>query len=479
MDSPNQSGSDEDGAEHDVGYLPAVDEPRPVRRGPALPIAGRVNLQNHVAEGNRPQVPCLREYWSDPGDQTSLHPRRLLMTLFGYLLKYSPEPGRKRRRLGLKTCTELRPMVAALMEQLDNGAPHADHSQRSQGKDLYARVAICLSGCSWRTFRKQHCLWSQAVDVVRDTWALLYTRQRSHLNLGRLIDTALRHSESDMRGPDGALPSDSLADDSEEDRTATGYGFLLTFNLNVGEGDKEALQIIQTGVVGKAKWMAFSKLSCYSSVFDEAVQWANLFAKDLSFKLCNVSMECCENSADPWRVHIHIFAALDPRSLTGLENTRCRVVPFSRCRWRDIRPNIHPCVTASGRFHSGRVATAIGVLSYYVLGPKIGQVLREGNIWPISDPSVQDPRLPCVSRSHAGYTSSLEVCVPQSVFFSTQISRRTCHDRSKTWPCVSFAGLSHRHQGDLGPVEEPQRGHSGNRDGHLAIQRSRCMQCHS
>lgn len=362
--------------------LPVVEDVPPLA-GLVLGSAASDAPRAPDPESQSDETQNLRSYFVDPEDETTWHPKRLMLTLLGFLMEQVPETSAKRLRVSGKSSGDLRAMLAAMTQFTSPEGVLITKAWRRAGANLYWRVGCFLSGKPTRQFHKEHFAFHQADSAVRDSWALLSLRCKRNEILAKALDQALTPGSMAVPPPRASCgtPSASVGDDPEA--STWGFGFLLTYNVNVGQDSKRALCIVQSGLVGKAKCSEFAQLDCYKEVFDDGARWADRLAKDLGFPMVNVGLELSEQSAEPWRVHMHVLVGLDPRNMNTIGQLKPRNLRPSRCIWRDTKPNISPCNPM--RPNAKNVACNLAALSYYVVGPKIGQVMRSANIWPITD----------------------------------------------------------------------------------------------
>ena len=328
----------------------------------------------------------LRKIFAHPEDASCWHPTRLFLDLLEYLLQQFPHRGVKRRRFSQKQYPSVLPCIIDSMQNFEAAEQLSyTKSELLGGRDQYRRIGMFLSNTSRRQFIGTHCQWDKTTTsvAVRRSWALLVRHCGTYRSLWKAVRGATDAKALENAVPASGAASASSTSDSTPDIQIKGFGFLLTFNLNVGENNDQARAIVIRGLPSKAKCQEFSQVECYRQTFEDAVSWATKLSADLHLPLVNVGMELSENSPDAWRVHVHILVAIDPRRLSGIGKLFAQEVGLRQFQWNNVKPNVSACNPP--RPTEKVVLSHLSNLSYYVMGPKIGQILSRGNIVPIKD----------------------------------------------------------------------------------------------
>ena len=324
----------------------------------------------------------LMQYYEDPCDDTSLHPKRLLMTVLVYLQDEISLPGKRLRR-SRKVCN-WRSVLADAACEMSIEHVQSDWAQRIRARYLYRQVAAAIGSVSRRGLVGQKlCRWAAASRDTQDRWAVLHRCYSSFPDVRQALDAAL----GAVCQPPPGVPAPSAVEKPAEEpariHEAKGYGFLLTFNTSTGKGVSEVTHVINRNLTGKALCREFAQLRCYSEAFEDACRWARKLGNELGMPLICVSMEKGGRASQPWRVHIHMMIGLNPGLVDALGRATPRTVPLQRFCWNNIKPMIQ--TVDPFRASAKGLVSALATLSYYVVGPKIGQIFREASIWPILD----------------------------------------------------------------------------------------------
>ena len=313
---------------------------------------------------------------------TRYHPERILRTVHTYLKATIPLPGTKRRRLG-----KINPYRSVLVDLDLDDCSGLDLGRilKRKARDLYRKLSASIARVTRRVFIKDYCKWGGSSEGVQQAWAVLVRACEDFRDVAAALEAATPdcHEPGDLDNYQ-TEPAGSSQDGCEpEDASVRGYGFLLTYNISAGEGVDEVMDLIRRGLPDEELCRLYGDLPCYKNKFRDAVRFATRLAQQLKLPLCNVGMEKSTNSEDLWRVHVHVLVSINPSGTSGLGRVFPVETQMSRFEWDGVKPNVQ--VIFPTRATAGVLAKNISNLSYYVVGPKIGQILKQATLWPITD----------------------------------------------------------------------------------------------
>ena len=162
-------------------------------------------------------------------------------------------------------------------------------------------------------------------------------------------------------------------------------GFILSYNTPlVARDHPEVIKIIQSGKTGAELRRSLKKVQLFQDAFDDLWGFANEVAKRHKMETVNVCMEHSEDGDHEARVHFHVFMGLDVHGGVGFEaHPSLRVVHHNEFLWRQIAPHVKPTIVQ--RKSWSQICLALTTGSYYVAGPKFGEIMKRSTHEPIQD----------------------------------------------------------------------------------------------
>ena len=164
----------------------------------------------------------------------------------------------------------------------------------------------------------------------------------------------------------------------------SGWGYLATYNTNIGVGDPMVLRWVQEGLRGEALRTKLLDHPLYRACFDRFWEWHQATAVSMGFETYCASMEHSEHARNPARIHLHAYAGVHISGGVGwMKSPRSLMISTEEMVWEGCRPHVRP--TTTRRKADAAVFHAVTGGVYYVVGEKIGGMYREANAWPIQD----------------------------------------------------------------------------------------------
>ena len=164
------------------------------------------------------------------------------------------------------------------------------------------------------------------------------------------------------------------------------YGWLATYNTDLGLQDPDILQWVQQGLRGSDLAAKLKEHDLIKKAFTRFVSFHKDRAEQHAFKTWAVALEHSMNAKHPARVHLHTYAGVDirgghllmgaplarPVSLTGLT--------FAGCDAPKVRP------TTIRRPSPSTILNGVSTGMYYVAGAKESSIMMEASMMPIEEP---------------------------------------------------------------------------------------------
>ncbi len=165
------------------------------------------------------------------------------------------------------------------------------------------------------------------------------------------------------------------------------YGFLATYNTNIGQREPRIVRWVQEGIRGEELKQLLMGHPLIKSCFERFAMHLKQIAQKLGFPTWAVCMEHSEHSQHPARVHMHAYAGVDIKSGQGFMGIpRAAAVDRNSLLWEASSP---PFVrfTNLRRPSPTSIYNAVASGMYYVAGGKIGSMFLEASLLPFKDSS--------------------------------------------------------------------------------------------
>ncbi len=326
-------------------------------------------------------------------DIVAMHPNKIFCMILEYVLERLATTSLTCRRHKVKGKATWQDCLAKLMvNQLSNIV-----SVSLTARDRWLAQAEMgtwiarLTGRSVRTVRSEMTKgaygcrdWSSQSDAVKCRFHFLRLLSKEAVFKEKLPEcSGIGRGRSVSFS--GAASSAVLAD-PERHNAVVCYGFLATYNTNVGMHDPAVLQWVQAGLSGDALRERLMQHPLMKSCFDRFVEHHKKVSKNLGFPTWAVAMEHGGHSNHPARVHIHSFAGVDIRNGIGFLGTpKPAAVDRSALQWE-------ACAAPFVKFTVFRrpsptvIFNAVASGMYYVAGGKTGNMFLDMSIKPFEDP---------------------------------------------------------------------------------------------
>ena len=257
------------------------------------------------------------------------------------------------------------------------------------GRNLYTRMLAIISGQPWRNLQKtHHSIWSQCRKEDKKEWCTLW-RIMTHVNIQKYVVLPRRRPGRRM---DEAVLQQETAHNGE---SFAGYGFLLSYNTDLGQADPDVIKLVQSGKSCEDLYKAMRGMAIYQEAFTELWEHANKIAVKMRLGTINLAMEHSSQGDHEARVHFHVFMGPDLRSGVGFGwNPVLAEVNSRDLQWRGIVPHVKASRPQKRSWN--QIYNAVAVGSYYVAGPKIGSIMKRSTYKPIEDIRATCSRHPTV-----------------------------------------------------------------------------------
>jgi len=163
------------------------------------------------------------------------------------------------------------------------------------------------------------------------------------------------------------------------------YGWLATYNTDLGLQDPEILQWVQQGLRGSELADKLKEHDLIKNAFSRFVSFHKDRAEKHSFKTWAVGLEHSRNAKHPARVHLHTYAGVDIRGghiLMGLplaSPVSKSGLTFPGCEAPNVR------FTIIRRPSSSAILNGVSTGMYYVAGAKESSLMMEASMIPIQE----------------------------------------------------------------------------------------------
>ena len=307
------------------------------------------------------------------------HPNRVFVTVLEYVLPRLPLSVRP-RRLNVKQFQGAAFVAAPTQDALCDLKVRMTRDRRMTARDTFRRW---LSRLARRPIRHiaaaSHITWSMLSDDGKGRWFIL-NKIMAH-------DTMSDTLPEDMHGLRTGNDVGPTAGDVVPHVTAhkiSGWGYLATYNTNIGLCDAMSTRWVQEGVRGEALKTKLISHPLYRACFDRFWEWHKDQAVKMGCGTYCASMEHSEHANSPARVHLHSYAGVQISGGVGCMKVP-RLLNFNEndLIWEGCRPHVMPTMTR--RKAEATVFNAVSTGVYYVVGEKSGTMFKEANAWPIQD----------------------------------------------------------------------------------------------
>lgn len=326
-------------------------------------------------------------------DIVAMHPNKIFCMILEYVLERFGTASLTSRRHKVKGKATWQDCLAKLKVNPLSNIVIVPLTSRDRwlAQTVMATWIARLTGRSVRTVRSEMskgahgcCDWSAQTDAAKCRFHFLRLLSKEAVFKEKLPEcSGIGRGRSVSLS--GAASSVVLAD-PERHNAVVCYGFLATYNTNVGMHDPIVLQWVQAGLSGDALRERLTQHPLMKSCFDRFVEHHKKVSKDLGFPTWAVAMEHGGHSNHPARVHIHAFAGIDIRNGIGFLGTpKPATVDRSALQWEACSP---PYVkfTVFRRPSPTVIFNAVASGMYYVVGSKTGNMFLDMSIRPFEDP---------------------------------------------------------------------------------------------
>lgn len=329
----------------------------------------------------------------------TMHPNKIFAISVQYIVQRAPAVMRTRRALkrkGRDWRYELHILSKDPMRDLEYNL-----CARTRSRAYYMMTAWIsrLSGRSIRLVRNdmadtwvQNGKWKLLDDKVKCRFVFLWQLEKVQAfqdAFPELFDRRVcgRSSQTSF-GVVAAAEVDSLP-------VTLCYGYLATYNTNLGLRDPEILQWVQQGLRGQELADKLKERELLKDAFQSFADFHKAAAEKHGFKAWAVAMEHSANAEHPARVHLHVYAGVDIRGghvFMGMPKPR----PVSKeaLQWDGCAA---PFVkyTLIRRPSPATILNGVSTGMYYVAGAKKSNLLLQASMYPFQDLGVV-----VVTRAH-------------------------------------------------------------------------------
>ena len=337
---------------------------------------------------------------ADPREVLDWHPNRvramLVTELHDRLQHLTPKRHKTKR---WDPISEFHSLLRGDTPIVSKKGTHGDHWR---GRDFYVRVINYVTGDGIRNVRKATSqTWQKVSNEDRHCWYLLH-RIAHDSRIAPILDMPKKNEKSKL---EAASAEYNQGGTKHGPQTWSGYGFVLSWNTDLGQDDPDVIKLLQSGKVGEDLFRSMKGLTLYQEAFTDLWEHANQVAMRKKLGTVNIGMEHSPNGDHEARVHFHGFLGPDLRSGVGFGwNPVLSEITSEEVKWRGIYPNIKP--TRPQKKSWTQIYQAVATGSYYVAGPKIGSILQRSTFKPIEDRAVFN----YIKERHANHRSG-KTCV--------------------------------------------------------------------
>ena len=258
------------------------------------------------------------------------------------------------------------------------------HQQRTTAKDFYVRALNYMTGDGIRKLKHGTSqAWQNCTNEDKLQWFLLH-RIAHHPRIAPILDMPKPGQIFKLQASAAEIQEGRS---KRENRTWSGYGFVLSWNTDLGQDDPDVIKLVQRGERGECLYKNMRGLTLYQEAFTDLWEHANKVAMRKKLGTVNIGLEHSAHGDHEARVHFHAFLGPDLRSGVGFGwNPVLSEITSEEVKWTGIYPNIKP--TRPQKKSWNQIYQAVATGSYYVAGPKIGLIMQRSTFKPIEDRAV-------------------------------------------------------------------------------------------
>ena len=354
-------------------------------------------LADYFTEGNaeskdsqppsssRPTVKLGDTEWASV---QTLHPNKIFCLVIEYITGRWPHCGRRR---GARKKEDPWRYELARFAKDPLRTPRQSHITWRQRSDAYYSMVTWVSRLSGRGIRpvrkEMHEEWMR-----KGKWASLddNVKYRFHFlkQLEKELDfqDAVPEVSTRLNGRSSSTSFAVVGSKAPEPLPVTMcYGWMGTYNTDLGLQDPEILQWVQQGLRGSVLAAKLKEHDLIKKAFNSFVSFHKDRASQYGFKTWAVALEHSMNAQHPARVHLHTYAGVDirgghlmmgaplarPVSLSGLTFPGCDA------------PNVR--FTTIRRPSPSTILNGVSTGMYYVAGAKESSIMMEASMTPIQE----------------------------------------------------------------------------------------------
>ena len=327
-------------------------------------------------------VPASREMPVLSSDEVlTWHPNRLFVAVVTFMFP-CPAEICGTRRIKAKGFDHQRWLITTMQEPLGNISYPMDWKKRLFARDEFRRWLSKMSRLSIRQVRKiSQDKWKSLDEIAKTRWYILYRLLLPGASRNKMLMSDVTTSPSNVE-----RPPTSAATNVSSPQALAGWGYLVTYNTQIGLQDPQVMKWVQEGHRGDVLRSKLKSHTLYRACFDRFWAFQKEQAAKMGFETVCVSMEHSENAANPSRVHLHAYAGVSIRGGVGwMKSPRTCPIYCMDLAWEGCRPHLKPTITR--RKSDVVIFNAVATGVYYVVGPKLGNMFKESTAWPIQESS--------------------------------------------------------------------------------------------
>ena len=133
-----------------------------------------------------------------------------------------------------------------------------------RGRDFYVRVINYMTGDGIRNVKqKTSKTWATVTVEDRQQWYLLH-RIAHHSRIAPILDMPKTGEKSKLEAASAEHDKDGPRHGTQ---TWSGYGFVLSWNTDLGQDDPDVIKLVQSGKVGEDLFRSMRSLTLYQEAF--------------------------------------------------------------------------------------------------------------------------------------------------------------------------------------------------------------------
>ena len=317
-----------------------------------------------------------------------LHPNKIFTIVIEYIIGRWPDFARRRR--AIKKQDPLRHEFAQFAREPLKPLKQSRITWRDRGDAYYSMCTWIsrLSGRGIRPVRKEmHEEWIQ-----NGKWTSLDDSVKYRFHFLKLLEKELDFQDAIPEvstRPNGRSSQASFAvvgrKAAEPLPVTNCYGWLATYNTDLGLQDPEILQWVQQGLRGNDLAAKLKEHDLIKNAFNRFLSFHKDRAEQHGFKTWAVALEHSMNAKHPARVHLHTYAGVDIRGghlLMGAPSARPvskSGLTFPGCEAPHVR------FTTFRRSSTATILNGVSTGMYYVAGAKESSIMVQASMTPIQE----------------------------------------------------------------------------------------------